>query len=726
MKDKNLSKFHPYFKRYNLKTILNVVRTSFFIFDANYYRKISGTYVARLFPRFHFLWKGANQGLASNPFLADFDCKLNFFPNNEDHIFNLLYYSFRGSGHNPLVFQDLVYLNKYPDLANFEKPLLYHYYRFGKKEGRFFTDEMGAAITPLVLEITPSKEMPKLFLSVLKPIEKDNNLIFKQEICVNIHSNRQIFLTDSDNFENRLELEVRVQKLRFLNEAQLGEEPCHATVNYVRNVYEVNIYAVKNVLFDAQWIRDVVKRVNTSYPSTQSFRTEKIRLDIESVMNRIIKRLPEDYIPKDATFALSLSENFSNQRGTKTEILNYLSMERPSIYQVSNRMPLVLLVSHEDSFTGAPIYLAQIAELLRDTGNRVEVLCFREGYRAGVFTKRGFVTHYLEDLAVKQSKELIRDIWLITKEGEVLIRSFLNKLNPSQIWFNSLNSSSIVKCTVKSGIPTALFVHESFGFSGIANVPQGQYELEFARALNLSHLTIYGSEQSRNSFLYSDLRDNHLIMNSARTNQQETPKVDGADRHFLKSEFGFESDSFVILMIASFEKRKRIEDAIQGFIEANLPNAYLLLVGSLGNSDEYSKAVVELAKKHPQICIFNVTSELDKFYSVADIFLFTSEKETYPLVLQESSYYLLPRVVAKFPGYEECVNVNSAVLFEIGDINSISKLIRAIYLGEIDVKGISQVAKSDTDSKAKKFSTNIAGIQNYLEDFQVSTEVISS
>ena len=179
-------------------------------------------------------------------------------------------------------------------------------------------------------------------------------------------------------------------------------------------------------------------------------------------------------------------------------------------------------------------------------------------------------------------------------------------------------------------------------------------------------------------------------------------------------------------MIASFEKRKRIEDAIQGFIEANLPNAYLLLVGSLGNSDEYSKAVVELAKKHPQICIFNVTSELDKFYSVADIFLFTSEKETYPLVLQESSYYLLPRVVAKFPGYEECVNVNSAVLFEIGDINSISKLIRAIYLGEIDVKGISQVAKSDTDSKAKKFSTNIAGIQNYLEDFQVSTEVISS
>jgi glycosyltransferase involved in cell wall biosynthesis len=61
---------------------------------------------------------------------------------------------------------------------------------------------------------------------------------------------------------------------------------------------------------------------------------------------------------------------------------------------------------------------------------------------------------------------------------------------------------------------------------------------------------------------------------------------------------------------------------------------------------------------------------------MADALVFASAEETYPLVLQEAAHLGLPRIVSRFPGWEESVSSSAALLFDVGDVASLSECMR--------------------------------------------------
>jgi glycosyltransferase involved in cell wall biosynthesis len=384
------------------------------------------------------------------------------------------------------------------------------------------------------------------------------------------------------------------------------------------------------------------------------------------------------------------------------------------IYQAGAKK-VIALVSHEDSFTGAPLYLRQLANYLRSLGHKVIILCLRANYRSGVFSSDGFETIYIEDLS---TEEIIQRDWILSELGKKVTRDLLVHLSPDQIWVNSINASCFVELAVDSGITVCLFVHESFGFSS-SKFLSNDYEVMFYNALQNAGLVVFGSEYSKASFSRPGLTPNSLVLNSIKTIDPQSSEIDLGVRNSKRTELGISEKAWVFLSMATFESRKRIHDIVSAFKLMQMPEACLILVGQVADS-EYSDLIVKQAEESGNIFVFPVTQNPSKFYSISDTLVMASEAETYPLVLQEAIHWNLSRIVARFPGYEASCNEENSYLFNVGDIQHLQALMisstRSNALGDKRT----QLAKLDFLEKSKIYVGHLDRILETLSVVEVS------
>lgn len=358
-----------------------------------------------------------------------------------------------------------------------------------------------------------------------------------------------------------------------------------------------------------------------------------------------------------------------------------------------------LLISHEASLTGAPVYLEQCGSLLVERGFEVLVVSLRADAKADVFARVGLPCLRLAELCSDDDPGTIN--WLLTPAGRNALSGVIRGFDPAVAIVNSLVAADACGPLVLSDVPIVLQAHESFAWSGARTSAVVQYERAINRGLMAADQVLFGSQQSMD--LWRSRQP--LLRGRALPTTRTSDSVIGAtERADVRSILGLSEGDFLILSVATFEERKRITDIVTAFAHMNEPATLLLLIGEIDRPGIERVAIRDAVEAGHRVVSLPPIGDIGKYYSAADMLAFASEQETYPLALQEAAHARLARVVSRFPGWTESISESSALLFDVGDIQALSAQMRRVVRDTSLRNDLVVAASSEIAAEAARWS----------------------
>ncbi|MFC4183880.1 N-acetyl-alpha-D-glucosaminyl L-malate synthase BshA [Saccharococcus thermophilus] len=185
---------------------------------------------------------------------------------------------------------------------------------------------------------------------------------------------------------------------------------------------------------------------------------------------------------------------------------------------------------------------------------------------------------------------------------------------------------------------------------------------------------------------------------------------------YLKKEYGIQENEKVIIHVSNFRKVKRVPDVVRAFslIRKQLP-AKLLLVGDGPEMTVVSHLVEELGL-NDDVRFLGKQDRLDELYSISDVKLLLSEKESFGLVLLEAMACGVPCVGTTIGGIPEVIeDGHTGFLCGLGDVEEVAEKTLRILT---DPQLHTYMAKQAVQTVYQKFHSREI-VQQY-EDIYVS------
>ncbi|TYS68423.1 N-acetyl-alpha-D-glucosaminyl L-malate synthase BshA [Sutcliffiella horikoshii] len=145
------------------------------------------------------------------------------------------------------------------------------------------------------------------------------------------------------------------------------------------------------------------------------------------------------------------------------------------------------------------------------------------------------------------------------------------------------------------------------------------------------------------------------------------------DTQDLKTQYGISDEEKVIIHVSNFRKVKRVQDVVKSFhlIEKQVPSK-MLLVGDGPEISVVCNLVRELGLKD-KVLFLGKQENLEDLYSISDLMLLLSEKESFGLVLLEAMACGVPSVGTKIGGIPEVIDDGvTGYLSDVGDVEDIA------------------------------------------------------
>ncbi|OCA83547.1 MULTISPECIES: N-acetyl-alpha-D-glucosaminyl L-malate synthase BshA [unclassified Bacillus (in: firmicutes)] len=151
------------------------------------------------------------------------------------------------------------------------------------------------------------------------------------------------------------------------------------------------------------------------------------------------------------------------------------------------------------------------------------------------------------------------------------------------------------------------------------------------------------------------------------------PEPDAGNVANLKAELGIKEDEKIVIHVSNFRKVKRVPDIIDTFgaVADKIPSK-LLLVGDGPEMSFVSKKIKAMGLQE-KIILLGKQENLQELYSISDVCVLMSEKESFGLVLLEAMIYGVPCLGTKIGGIPEVIEdgINGYTI-ELGDIEDAS------------------------------------------------------
>lgn len=151
----------------------------------------------------------------------------------------------------------------------------------------------------------------------------------------------------------------------------------------------------------------------------------------------------------------------------------------------------------------------------------------------------------------------------------------------------------------------------------------------------------------------------------------------------LRSEYGIGENEKVIIHVSNFRQVKRVHDVVRVFSRVSEKvKAKLLLVGDGPEMTSICKLVKELGIEE-KVLFLGKQNHLEELYSISDLKLLLSEKESFGLVLLEAMACGVPCVATNIGGIPEVIKDGvSGFLCDVGDIDGITEKTLSILMDE--------------------------------------------
>jgi N-acetyl-alpha-D-glucosaminyl L-malate synthase BshA len=146
------------------------------------------------------------------------------------------------------------------------------------------------------------------------------------------------------------------------------------------------------------------------------------------------------------------------------------------------------------------------------------------------------------------------------------------------------------------------------------------------------------------------------------------------DVGYLKKEYGIGENEKVIIHVSNFRRVKRVHEVVRAFslIRKQLPTK-LLLVGDGPEMPVVSRLVKELGL-NDDVRFLGKQDRLDELYSISDVKLLLSEKESFGLVLLEAMACGVPCIGTTIGGIPEVIeDGETGFLCELGNVEEVAE-----------------------------------------------------
>ncbi|WP_424162702.1 N-acetyl-alpha-D-glucosaminyl L-malate synthase BshA [Bacillus amyloliquefaciens] len=170
----------------------------------------------------------------------------------------------------------------------------------------------------------------------------------------------------------------------------------------------------------------------------------------------------------------------------------------------------------------------------------------------------------------------------------------------------------------------------------------------------------------------------------------------------IKEKHGILPDEKVVIHVSNFRKVKRVKDVIRVFRNiAAKTKAKLLLVGD-GPEKCVAWQLVEKYGLQDQVLLLGNQDRVEELYSISDLKLLLSEKESFGLVLLEAMACGVPCIGTNIGGIPEVIKDQvSGFLVEVGDIQAASEK-------ALEILEDKQLSKRLTDHALKMAETEFS------------------
>ena len=142
----------------------------------------------------------------------------------------------------------------------------------------------------------------------------------------------------------------------------------------------------------------------------------------------------------------------------------------------------------------------------------------------------------------------------------------------------------------------------------------------------------------------------------------------------LKQQFGIREDERVLIHISNFRKIKNIPDIIEAFMKVReaMP-AKLLLVGDGPEKHRIMDKVKAMPYKQ-DVLFLGKQENIAELFSISDLKLLLSEKESFGLVLLEAMACGVPGIGTNIGGIPEVIDHGTnGYLVELGDVDAVAR-----------------------------------------------------
>lgn len=145
------------------------------------------------------------------------------------------------------------------------------------------------------------------------------------------------------------------------------------------------------------------------------------------------------------------------------------------------------------------------------------------------------------------------------------------------------------------------------------------------------------------------------------------------DVSHLREEYQIQANEKVIIHVSNFRAVKRVLDVVKAFAEiSRVMPAKLLLIGDGPEVTNVCKLVDQLGL-HNQVLLLGKQDNLEELYSISDLLLLLSEKESFGLVALEAMACGIPCIGTDIGGIPEVIdNGVNGYICDLGDIEEIS------------------------------------------------------
>ena len=192
--------------------------------------------------------------------------------------------------------------------------------------------------------------------------------------------------------------------------------------------------------------------------------------------------------------------------------------------------------------------------------------------------------------------------------------------------------------------------------------------------------------------------------------------VDGSK---LKKEFGIREDERVLIHVSNFRKIKNIPDVIDAFMKVReaMP-AKLLLVGDGPEKHRVMDKVKTMPYKS-DVLFLGKQENIAELFSISDLKLLLSEKESFGLVLLEAMACGVPGIGSNIGGIPEVIeHGTNGYLVELGDVDAVARY--AIELLS-DEEKLTQFRMNALDTVQTKFKS-----EKIIEQYEMIYEKLAA